>query len=181
MTDPQLPQNSGDPLPELPMPPKRPFKPGKPRSSPGLTNGIILGLSIVGMLVFSPVLAKLKQTDGEYLLTPSVIWHILGFFFSLLVFSAMVGVRAVFWIAETFVDFIFGVHGSNRWVEKSPRDQAEEEAEWYVRPPTPAPPAGGEPATEETAAEEVPPPISIPTHDPFYRDDDTPPAGSAPR
>jgi len=181
MTDPQLPPNPSDPLPELPMPPKRPFK-GKPRSSPGRINAIVIGLSIVGMLVLSPVLAKLRETDGEYVFTPTVIWHLLGFFFSLLVFSAMIGVRVVFWIAEWFVDFIFGVHGDNRWVEKSVRDQAEEEAEWYVRPPTPATHEGGAPVAEAPAAEDVPPPVSIPTHDPFYRgdEDDLPPGAGSP-
>ncbi len=102
-------------LPDPSQPPavKPPVPPGRPGDGPGWGNRILLIASIVGMAVFSPILLKLNHlSEDDNVFTAAIILPVLGFFFSLVVFAGVVGVRVVHWIAEWFVDMIFGAHGS---------------------------------------------------------------------
>jgi len=123
-------------LPDPSQPPvvKPPLPAGKPSEGPGWGNRILLIVSIVGMVVFSPILLKLNHLgDEDNAFTAAIILPTLGFFLSLIIFAGVVGVRVVHWLAEWFVDLIFGTHGSSyvaddTWPTRHPDDDPDRDA-----------------------------------------------------
>jgi len=107
------------PDPSLPPVVKAPLPPVRASDGPGWGNRILLGVSIVGMLAFSPILFKLNHLGDDDVWTAKVLIPLFGFFFSLVIFAAVVGVRFVHWLAESFVDLIFGTNGGG-YVEEGP-------------------------------------------------------------
>ena len=106
----QLPPDpSSEPgLPPSPPPSPPPAKPSRFHPEPGWISGFFMILSIVGMIVFSPILHTLRTAGDDLVITGSLILRALGFVLCLVVFGATLGVRVVHWLAQQFVDLLFG-------------------------------------------------------------------------
>jgi hypothetical protein len=138
-------------MPELPRHAPAPPPKGRPARRPGRMNVVFIVLSVVGMIVFSPILYQLRYADPDtlYPFTPTLLWNVLGFLFSMVLFAAFVGVRVVFWVSEWFVDLIFSTHGG-----APTKTTTHPEDEWLPSPRR-APTA---PATPSSAAHLATPP-----------------------
>ena len=98
-----------DPVQPPLIPPPAP--PPKPRRDPGWFSLALMGLALAGMAALYPILAVLRDPEVT-VPTTGIIFRTLGFFFFLLLFVAMFGVRIVRWLAQWFIDLLFGWRGT---------------------------------------------------------------------